>query len=132
MSKPVGLDTNIFIYHFDRNTNFHKQASAILAKIIKTNTTIATSTLTLMELLSYKNSSTALKEQFLATPNLMLCDLTVEVALKASEIRKEYGFGLADSVQLATAQLAKAGSFITNDTQLKKFRGLKVTLLQKS
>ena len=91
-----------------------------------------TSIITIAELQAFRAPEKVLqdiRESFLSTPNLITVDVNQEIALASAEIRREYKFALADSIQLATALDAKAQTFITNDKRLKLFKRLPVTLL---
>ena len=128
----VGIDTNIFTYYLDRNSPFYAKTEELFTQIARNNLLIITSVITLTELLSFKASQlqlNKLEQEFLLTPNLEVIDVGLEVAKESARIRREYGFRLPDSVQLATAIDAKAQTFITNDKRLKLFRRLPVTLL---
>ena len=128
----VGIDTNIFTYYLDRNSHFYAKTEELFTQIARKNLLIITSVITLTELLSFKASQlqlNKLEQEFLLTPNLEVIDVGLEVAKEAARIRREYGFRLPDSVQLATALDAKAQTFITNDKRLKLFKRLPVTLL---
>jgi predicted nucleic acid-binding protein len=59
-------------------------------------------------------------------PNLTILEVNRAIVKTASEIRRTYGFRLADAVQLATAVHEKADVFITNDQRLKHFKPLRV------
>ena len=52
-----------------------------------------------------------------------------EIGEVAAEVRREYGFRLPDSIQLATALHSKSQAFVTNDRRLKKFKELPAILL---
>ena len=66
---------------------------------------------------------------FLETPNLKIKNLDSEIAIEAARIRRKYGFQTPDAIELATAVVAKADAFITNDKRLMKFNEIKVKLL---
>lgn len=126
------MDTNIFAYYFNQNSTFHASSEKIFHEVVSKDLRIVASILTLTELLSYKASQTAierLKSDFLSTPNLSVLPVEQEIALAAADIRREYGFRLPDSIQLASALVGKAQAFITNDKRLKKFKHLPVLIL---
>ena len=128
----VGIDTNIFTYYLDRNSPFYAKTEELFTQIARKNLLIITSVITLTELLSFKASQlqlNKLEQEFLLTPNLEVIDVGLEVAKESARIRREYGFRLPDSVQLATVINAKAQTFITNDKRLKLFKRLPITLL---
>lgn len=129
----IGLDTNIFIYHFAENPQFVNATSYVFALLKQSKVKGVTSAITITELLSFKTLEKILAEisnSFFSTPNLSLIDVNQTIAVEAARIRRVYGFKLADSIQLATALEAKAQTFISNDIKLKKFKELPVILLR--
>jgi len=52
-----------------------------------------------------------------------------EEAEVGARIRAEHGFKAPDAIQLATAVRAGADGFVTNDRQLRRFRGIDVVVL---
>ena len=133
MGKVVGIDTNIFIYYFEQNPQFGLDAKEIIDDLSASRLEGVTSILAVVETLSKKDLpkdiAKDLEESILEIPNLSILDVDRKIGVLAADIRREYGFRLPDSIQLATAVISKAGSFITNDTRLKKFKELKVVLL---
>lgn len=130
----LALDTNLFVYFFDKNSSFYPAADILFRDIAANNKRIITSTITLTELLSFKNIPAAalkrLENSLRSIPELSIVDVSQEVALEAARVRRKYGFRLADSIQLATAMCVKAQIFITNDEGLKKFQETEVKLLK--
>lgn len=130
--KLVGLDSNLFIYHFENNPNFVPFTIKIFDRLSKGTLKAVTSTVSVMEALSYPAPSAVIKniqEAFETIPNLNICDVDYKIALEAARIRREHKFHLADSIQLATALISKAQAFVTNDRRLKKLRQLPIILL---
>ena len=132
--KFVALDTNIFIYYFEGNEIFGQKAKSIFDQLTDNKLTAVVNITALAELLSSsKLSKKAVKETkklFLSIPNLEIYQVDETIATESAEIRREYGFRLFDSIQLATARLAKAQAFITNDGKLRKFKDLKIILIK--
>mgnify|MGYP001595558059 CR=1 FL=1 len=132
--KFVALDTNIFIYYFESNEIFGQKAKSIFDQLTDNKLTAVVNITALAELLSSsKLSKKAVKETkklFLSIPNLEIYQVDETIATEGAEIRREYGFRLFDSIQLATARLAKAQAFITNDGKLRKFKDLKIILIK--
>ena len=127
--KLVAIDTNIFIYHYSGNPSWVQLTEQVFNSLADDKIKAVTSSLTLAELLSFKTSDLKLKElfeSFIITPNLTILPLDTTTALEAARIRRQYGFRLPDSVQLATALTAKAQAFITNDKNLRSFREIPV------
>lgn len=132
MNGIIGLDTNIFIYYFHKNEDFGESAKEVFKTLATDKKKAVTSIITLTELLSLKMSDTGidlLRDSFLQTPNLSIFDTNQKIALEAARIRRIYGFRLPDAIQLATAIHGKADIFITNDSRLKKIKGIKVILI---
>lgn len=132
--KIVGIDTNIFIYHFHDIDPYTKFTDKIFSGLAENKLRAITSLITLTELLSHEFSDStlkALRESFFTVPNLQVMDFDKNVALEAARIRREYKYRLPDAVQLATAMYGKAQVFITNDDRLKKFKELKVIMLKR-
>lgn len=130
--QRVGVDTNIFIYYFDRRSSFYSNAHQFISHIASKELQIITSILTLIELLSFKAPEEfidKLEQELLFIPNLTMDEVTRNIAKEAADIRRKYGFRLADSIQLATAIKAKTDVFITNDKKLMKFPGIKILLI---
>lgn len=131
--KLIGLDSNLFIYHFEGNPEYTPFTEKILKELTLGTIKAVTSIISIIETLSYPASQKIIKDitdTFLNIPNLNICDVDWQIALEASRIRREYKFRLPDSVQLATAKLHRAKAFISNDQNLRQFKELKVILLK--
>ncbi len=132
-NKPLlFLDTNIFIYFFQQEKILGEKAKKIFELLVDDKAKGVTSIITQIELLSIKASPQSLEHLFslfLETPNLTVENITPEIAIESARIRREYGFRVPDAIQLATAVLAKADTFITNDKRLSQFKEIKVKLL---
>src|SRR3990167_151799 len=129
----VALDSNIFIYNLEGNSEFVKFTDSIFKKLLANKLKAVTSIVSLIEIYSFQKTSNVAKqltEDLFSTPNLEVFDVNQEIAVEAAKIRREYGFRLPDAIQLATAKCAKTEIFITNDQKLKKFKLLKVILLK--
>ena len=88
----LGLDTNIFIYFFDRESPFHSIADKLFKDIVEKGRQIVTSTITLTELLSFRKVSKAnikrLEESIYSMPALSLVDVDKTIAIDAARIRR--------------------------------------------
>lgn len=132
LSRVTAIDSNIFIYHFQAHPAYLSLTTELFKSIEMKHFRAVTSSLTLTEVLGYKQSAeiiNQLEQAFEEVTNLSLIEVNKSIAKDAARIRREYGFKLADAVQLATALSAKAKVFITNDERLKKFKELKIILL---
>ena len=133
--KIIGLDTMVFIYHFEENQVYSPLTFSIFESLEKGNFNGITSILTLLEILvkPKKENNLLLTERykllFETFPNLQVKELNENIADIASTLRANYNINTPDAIQIATSLEAKADIFITNDTSLKKVKEIKVLLL---
>ena len=133
--KIIGLDTMVFIYHFEENQIYSPLTFSIFESLEKGNFNAITSILTLLEILvkPKRGNNSILTERYkilLETfPNLQVKTLDENIADVASSLRANYNINTPDAIQLATSLEAQADIFITNDTSLKKVTEIKVLLL---
>ena len=133
--KIVGLDTMVFIYHFEENQAYSPLTFSIFENLEKGNFNGFTSILTLLEILvkPKKENNLLLTERykllFETFPNLQVKTLNENIADIASSLRANYNINTPDAIQIATSLEVKADIFITNDATLKKISEIKVLLL---
>ena len=133
--KIIGLDTMVFIYHFEENQLYSPLTFSIFESLEKGDFNGITSTLTLLEILvkPKKENNSLLTERykllFETFPNLQVKTLDENIADVASSLRANYNINTPDAIQVATSLEAQADIFITNDTSLKKITEIKVLLL---
>lgn len=131
--KQIYLDTSIFIYYFEKHPQFGPLSKPIFEKLFTNKLRASTNIITLTELLSApyleEKSIQEISGIFCSLPNLTVYEVNREIAIEAANLRRKYHFKLGDSIQLATAIVSKAKSFITNDEGLKRFSELKIILL---
>ena len=133
--KIIGLDTMVFIYHFEENRVYSPLTFSIFENLEKGNFNGITSTLTLLEILvkPKKENNLLLTERykllFETFPNLQVKPLNENVADIASTLRANYNINTPDAIQVATSLETQADIFITNDKTLKKISEIKVLLL---
>jgi len=133
--KIIGLDTMVFIYHFEENQAYSPLTFSIFESLEKGNFKGITSILTLLEILVKlkKENNSLLVERYkllLETfPNLQVQEINENIADIASSLRANYNINTPDAIQIATSLEVKADIFITNDANLKKISEIKVLLL---
>jgi predicted nucleic acid-binding protein len=133
--KIIGLDTMVFIYHFEENQIYSPLTFSIFESLEKGNFNAVTSILTLLEILvkPKRENNSILTERykilFETFPNLQVKELNESIADIASGFRANYNINTPDAIQIATSLEAHADIFITNDTSLKKITEIKVLLL---
>jgi predicted nucleic acid-binding protein len=133
--KIIGLDTMVFIYHFEENQIYSPLTFSIFESLEKGNFNAVTSILTLLEILvkPKRENNSILTERykilFETFPNLQMKILDENIADIASSLRANYNINTPDAIQVATSLEAQADIFITNDSSLKKITEIKVLLL---
>ena len=135
-SGKSALDTLVFIYHLENNPKYKEITTRLLSSIELGEIQGVTSSITLLELLvkPLQMDDPAIVENYryvLTTfPNLRLCELSVEIAMKAAELRAKYRISTPDAIQIATAILEESDQFITNDQSLTKIDEIPIITLE--
>ena len=124
----VGLDTAIFIYHFERHPKYFPLTQELFSGIEAGLRKGVTSTITLMEIidkpLALGRQDIARKYEALLVnfPNLEIIDLDRNVIRQAARLRAEYRIRPPDALRASASLLNRADVFITNDELLKRLR----------
>ena len=127
-SAKVGLDTALFIYHFENHPIYSPLTHELLSEIEKGVLKGITSTITLMEIivkpLSLGRNDIARKYEALLMnfPNLEVVDLGRDVIRQAAGIRADYRLRPPDALQVSACILGGAQVFITNDRQIHRMK----------
>src|ERR1035437_10131626 len=93
-NKILALDSNIFIYHFEANPSYISYTSHIFNELLHASVIGVTSTISLIETLSYPSPPNIIKEieeSFNTLPNFTMYDVTQDIGIEASRIRRTYG-----------------------------------------
>lgn len=121
----LGLDANIFIYEFDaagpRTDLLHRD---IFVAMRDGRRRSVASALAISEVLVLKlragevAGADTMEGGLYAFPGLTLLPVSRTIARRAAEIRAQHNLRLVDAIHVATAAVAGAGAFLTNDRQL--------------
>jgi len=131
----VALDTSPFIYHLEDVAPYSDLTDALFLWIARPGGHAVTSTLTLLEVMvgPYRAKDEARVNEFYARlttfPHLDWLPPTLEVADRAAGLRAAHGLRVPDAIQLATARVAGATLFLTNDARLPSFDDVEVLML---
>ena len=126
--SKVGLDTALFIYHFEKHPVYSPLTQDLLSRIEKGERKGITSTIALMEIivkpLSIGRNDIARKYEALLMnfPNLEVVDLDRDVIRIAARLRAEYRLRPPDALQVSACLLGGAEAFVTNDRQLGRLK----------
>jgi predicted nucleic acid-binding protein len=132
----VGLDTPIFIYHFERHPVYLPFTQRILDSVVEGRLAAVTSVVTLMELtvqplrVHLPEVADEYEVLLLNFPNLAVHAITTAVARRAADLRARHHLKPADALQVATCLEAGATLFITNDRELRSVTDMHVLYLQ--
>jgi predicted nucleic acid-binding protein len=133
----IGLDSSLFIYHFEAHPHYLPLTTEILQSIQSGQREGIVSVVTLMELtvLPYRMNRpqvAAEYETLLAHfPNLRLVEVTRNIARRAARLRGAYALRPPDALLVATAVEGGATAFATNDKGLVRLAPLiDILLLQ--
>jgi len=124
----IGLDTAIFIYHFEENPTYLPLTRELLSSIEMGERKGVTSAITLMEIivkpLALGQIDVARKYEAMLVnfPNLDIVDLDRDVIRQAARLRAEYRIRPPDALQVSASLLYGADAFITNDGLLKRLQ----------
>ncbi len=131
----VHIDTNPFIYFLEGEGRRSQVVGSVLAEIGIGEFRGTSSCVTLLEVLvkPLRDGRRDLADQYrdilVNAASFALVPLDRAVAESAAQIRAKHNFKTPDAIQLASALHAGATAFLTNDTQLRRFEGLDVVIL---
>ena len=130
----VYLDTNVVIYLVERPADLGGLAWARIAELRSGGHTLVVTHLVRMEarvgpMRQADGTSLAQFDAFFRGSEVKVLDVTASMFDRAAEIRAGHRFNTPDSIHLAAAIVAGCEVFLTNDTRLQGFEGLKVEVL---
>ena len=133
----MALDTNCFVYFLQgpEYPAFHALVKPFFIRMEKGDIRGIASVLALAEVLvkPKKDETLGLANRIYLLlkdfPNLRFLPVDEETALLASTYRAKYGCKMPDAIHLATASMAHAQEFLTNDKSLRLTREVPVTIL---
>lgn len=131
----VSLGTSPFIYFIERHPNYIGILQPFFEALDRGEFRAITSTLTLTEVLVHpiRNRNASLAAQYArilsSARNLAVLPVSDRIATEAAELRALHGLRTPDAIQLATARIGGAGSFLTNDMNLKPPAGMNLLVL---
>ncbi|MFN8455037.1 MAG: PIN domain-containing protein [Anaerolineae bacterium] len=124
--RIIGLDTSIFIYHFEAHPTYLPLTRVAFTQIQTGQCLGIASTIALMELtvhpwrLNRPDIARQYEVLLINFPNLKVSEVTREVARRAAQLRARYNLRPADALQVATAMTEGATLWVSNDKGLKR------------
>ncbi len=122
----IGLDSALFIYHFEANSKYQTLTKMILRGVEQGAYSAVTSTVTIMEMTvhPWRAGRPDIAREYEALlahfPNLKVAEVTRGAARKAAQFRAAYNIRPADALQVATALVNGATAWLSNDKKLKR------------
>ncbi len=136
-NRRIALDSNIFIYQVEANPRYVAMTDMVFSALERTGISGVTSTITMAELLvpAYRNKNESQVDDFYALfsryPNLEWIPATLQIADLAARLRALHNLRTPDALQAATAVLANATGFITNDPVLERVKQFETLVLDR-
>jgi len=133
--KSLFLDTAPLIYFIEKNRRYHDIIKPVISQIDAFETEGLSSTITLLEVLvrplrdGNKKLANKYKAILLSSNGLVTHEISHAISERAAILRAKHGLKTPDAIQLATATHHKADYFLTNDSALKKVKGMRVLVL---
>jgi predicted nucleic acid-binding protein len=134
-AKKIALDTNIFIYVIEQSSEFGETAKALLEQVECGTLSAVASSVSLTEILvkPIREGNRSLEKQykllFTHFPNLSIVPVDNSVAEKAAYLRGTYNIKTPDALIVASAMIADAELFITNDARLEQIKEIQCVAL---
>ncbi|MDG6925603.1 MAG: PIN domain-containing protein [Nitrososphaerota archaeon] len=117
-SVPVSLDTGVIAEYIDLAGRFHREADAVMGRILAGKLTALVPHEVLAEtfyvscriyqrlgLTGATERARRLVEWIYASPNITLAEPSLDLALLAGEVKQRFGLALTDSYVLAGARI---------------------------
>lgn len=135
--ETVGLDTAPLIYFIERHPAYAAKPKLFFAAAGRREFRIVTSLVTLLEVLVHplRNGRDDLAREYrdilLRSPSLTALPVGEEIAEEAARLRALHSVRTPDAIQLATAKIAGATWFLTNDGNLPSPAGLSLLVVDR-
>jgi len=119
----VFWDTNLFIYLFEKNTEWSPRVIELRRRMLARGDELLTSYLTVGEVITKpKQLNNAMLERsylnFFSGGSVELVEFSLDAAQRYGDIRSRERIRPADAIQLACASAARTDLFVTNDNRL--------------
>ena len=135
-ARTLAVDTSGFIYHLEGHPVYGSRLLPVFRHIEQGRCDAVTSTLTFLEVLvqPYREGDesprVAITGLLASFPRIRWVDLDLAVADRAAALRARYDLRVPDAIQAATAMLAGADMFLTNDRDLRRIVEVSVILIE--
>jgi predicted nucleic acid-binding protein len=127
-----GVDTMLFVYHFEDHPQYGPAAQRLLQATENDRLRLVTSVLSLMEVMVVPKREKQFqlcrryRELFSSFPHLTVLSVDPPIAEAAADLRATYTLRTPDALHLATAIVAGAAAFVTEDRRLSKVSAIRM------
>lgn len=131
----VGLDSALLIYYIEENPLYLSTVDPFFEAMFRGDFEVVTSSVTLTEVLVHpirRNDSeltATYREILLNAAHLKTLPVSAEIAETAARLRAIHNIRTPDAIQAATAVVARADFFLTNDAKLSALQHPAVLVL---
>jgi predicted nucleic acid-binding protein len=131
----VAFDATVFVYLFESTGQLAAAAIAVVNAVSARRLTGVVSSVALAEVIGrpVRIGDDTMGERYAdairSIENLHVVPVTIEIAVEAGFVRGRTSLTLADAVHVATARVAGASAFVTNDRRLRSMPELAVIQL---
>ena len=135
-AESIFIDTSPFIYYIEEHEKYIEAVDPLFSYISQGRIIAYTSFITLIEVLTKpieeKNKKLMRKYEELLTNSkgLILADMDKNIAVESARLRAKYKIKIPDAIQVTSGMVNGAKAFITNDSNLKKIKEIKVVVLE--
>lgn len=135
-AESIFIDTSSFIYYIEEHEKYIEAVDPLFSHISQGRIIGYTSFITLSEVLTKpieeKNKKLVCKDEDLLTNSkgLILTDMDKNIAVESAKLRVKYRMKIPDAIQVTSGLVNGAKVFITNDSNLKKIKEIKVIVLE--
>lgn len=135
--EVVGLDTAPLIYFIERHPSHIARLKPFFAAAERREFRIVTSLVTLLEVLVHPLRSgredlvREYRDILLRSPSLTALPVGEAIAEEAARLRSSRNLKTPDAIQLATAKIAGATWFLTNDGGLPSLPGISLLIVDR-
>jgi len=132
----ICIDTALFIYFIEKDPKYLNIIRPLFTEIDAGKIDAVTSTITLLEVLvlPFKTGNESLAEEYreilLHAEGLTTYEIVHAVSELSSKLRAKYAIRTPDAIQIAVGIKYGADTFLTNDSDLKKVKGIRVVILE--
>jgi predicted nucleic acid-binding protein len=134
-NQTIFIDTAPLIYYIEENPRYLKFLQPFFAAYEEYGYLFVSTVITLLEVLvlplRHKENELAQRYEAILTnsKSIKLVAIDEEIAKISARLRAEYSLKTPDAIQLATAVVYSADTFLTNDKQLKAVKEVHVVTL---